>query len=92
MTLPSSLNSTDWFVYIVQCSDSSLYTGVTNNLNHRIEQHNKKKGAKYTKNRTPVILVYYETTVDRSKAQKREYEIKQLSKQQKTILCQSFHA
>lgn len=79
-----------WFVYIVKCSDSSLYTGVTTKLELRIQRHNSKTGAKYTRTRTPVTLAYFEKHQDRSSAQKREYEIKQLSKEQKIILCQSF--
>lgn len=87
MILPSC-DPPHWFVYIVECSDSSLYTGVTNNLKYRIEQHNKKKGAKYTKSRVPVSLVYYESHTDRSSAQQREYQLKQLPRSEKIKLIQ----
>jgi len=66
-----------YFVYIVECSDATLYTGITTELERRIEEHNSsEKGAKYTRQRRPVKLVYNEQFPDRSKASKREYEIK----------------
>lgn len=77
-----------WIVYMVRCSDNSLYTGITNNLEKRIIVHNKGKGSKYVKTRLPVILVYQEPSENRSSASKREYQIKQLTKAQKEILCQ----
>ena len=77
----------DWYVYIVQCSDSSLYTGITVDLERRVEEHNtSNKGAKYTKSRRPVHLVYSETQHDRSSASKRESAIKKLSRSEKLIL------
>jgi len=77
----------DWYVYIVQCSDSSLYTGITVDLERRVEEHNtSNKGAKYTKSRRPVHLVYSETQHDRSSASKRESTIKKLSRSEKLIL------
>jgi putative endonuclease len=76
-----------WFVYIVRCSDSSLYTGIAKNLEKRLQQHNHgKEGAKYTRARRPVELVYQETAPDRAAAQQREYRIKQLSAAQKRRL------
>ena len=70
----------DWFVYIVQCADRSLYTGITTNLLRRIEEHNSSpNGAKYTKARRPVSLVYFEQSESRSKASKREHALKALS-------------
>ncbi len=75
-----------WFVYILQCSDNSLYTGITNNLEKRIETHNKRKGAKYTKYRLPVVLKYYEIVENKSQAAKREIKIKSLSKADKIKL------
>lgn len=75
-----------WYTYILTCSDSTLYTGVTNDLVNRIHKHNTGTGAKYTKGRSPVTLSYFEEFTDRSSAQKREYEIKQLSKNQKVLL------
>ena len=80
----------DWSVYIAQCSDGSFYTGITNNLPKRIEQHNSGKGARYTRSRSPVTLVYDEPAMDRSQASKREHEIKAMSKQQKALLISTF--
>ena len=77
------------YTYIVRCSDDTLYTGWTTDLNRRIRMHNEKKGAKYTKNRVPVSLVYYETFETKQEAQKREYAIKQLSRNQKLKLIES---
>jgi len=66
-----------YYLYIVRCSDNTLYTGITTKLERRIEEHNHSaKGAKYTRTRRPVVLVYSEEYLDRSKASKREYEIK----------------
>lgn len=78
--------STNWTVYILECSDGTLYTGVTNDMNKRIEQHNLGKGAKYTRARIPVTVVYQEDAPEKGDALKREYEIKQLSRQQKLDL------
>lgn len=75
-----------FYTYIVRCSDDTLYTGYTTDLGHRIQVHNQKKGAKYTKNRTPVKLVYYETYETKQLAMKREAEIKKLSRQEKLSL------
>ena len=74
----------DWFVYIVECSDKSLYTGITVDVGRRVLEHNtSNKGAKYTRSRRPVRLVYCETHMDRSLASKREYSIKKLSRENK---------
>ena len=77
------------YTYIVKCSDETLYTGWTNNLKKRLEAHNSGKGAKYTKNRRPVELVYFEEHDTRQEAMKREYAIKQLSRQKKLALIHS---
>ncbi|MCK8826709.1 GIY-YIG nuclease family protein [Natroniella acetigena] len=74
------------YVYIVQCSDDTLYTGYTTDVNRRIKEHNQGKGAKYTRGRGPVKLCYTEDYTTRSQAQKREYIIKQLTRQQKLKL------
>ncbi|MDZ7671860.1 MAG: GIY-YIG nuclease family protein [Halanaerobiales bacterium] len=74
------------YVYIVRCSDDTLYTGYTNDLDRRIQMHNDGQGAKYTKGRRPVKLVYSEEFKSKSKAMKREYEIKQLKRTNKVIL------
>ena len=71
------------YTYIVECSDGSLYTGWTNDLEKRIEAHNDGKGAKYTKSRRPVVLAYYEEFQTREEAMRREWEIKQMSRQKK---------
>ena len=71
------------YTYIVKCSDGTYYTGWTNNLEKRIKSHNAGTGAKYTRPRLPVTLVYYETFATKQEAMKREYRIKQLSRQQK---------
>ncbi|MGM9946706.1 GIY-YIG nuclease family protein [Floccifex sp.] len=78
-----------YYVYILCCSDQSLYTGYTNDLNHRLDVHNQGKGAKYTKSRRPVSLVYYECFETKSEALKREYQIKQLRREQKLALIKN---
>lgn len=77
------------YTYIVKCSDETLYTGWTNNLKKRLEAHNSGKGAKYTKTRRPVELVYFEEYDTKQEAMKREYAIKQLSRQKKLALIHS---
>lgn len=74
------------YTYILSCSDGSLYTGWTNNLEKRLKAHNDGKGAKYTKTRRPVTLVYYENFDTKQEAMKREYAIKQLSRKAKIEL------
>jgi len=76
-----------YYVYMVECADGTLYTGIAKDLQRRIEEHNHShKGAKYTKTRRPVALVYTEECEDRSTASKREYAIKKLSREQKLAL------
>ena len=74
------------YTYIVQCSDGTFYTGWTNDLSQRLNAHNSGKGAKYTRIRSPVVLVYYEAFLTRQEAMKREYSIKQLSRKEKLTL------
>lgn len=74
------------YTYIVECSDGTFYTGWTNDLDRRIDAHNSGKGAKYTKTRRPVTLVYYEMFETKEEAMRREYEIKQYSRRQKEKL------
>lgn len=76
-----------WYVYIVECSDGSLYTGITTDVNKRIGTHNKGKGAKYTKTRLPVVLRASFDGFDKSTAAKEEYRIKQLTRKDKLKLC-----
>jgi len=71
---------------MVQCCDNSLYTGITNDVDARVAQHNNGKGAKYTRSRCPVTLVYTECSGNRSEALKREIQIKKMSPQQKRDL------
>lgn len=75
-----------YFVYMLRCRDGSLYTGFTNDVKRREAVHNTGKGAKYTKSRLPVTLVYSEECDDKSQALKRECAIKRLNKQQKEAL------
>ncbi|HIP15295.1 MAG TPA: GIY-YIG nuclease family protein [Sulfurimonas autotrophica] len=78
-----------YYVYIVQCSDKTLYTGITTDLQRRVFEHNYlEKGAKYTKIRRPVVLVYNEKYENRSSASKRESEIKKLTRAEKLKLME----
>lgn len=76
------------YTYILKCSDNTLYTGWTNDLEKRLKAHNAGKGAKYTKTRLPVEIVYYESFENKIDAMKREYAIKQLSRKEKMKLIQ----
>ncbi|OEU55785.1 MAG: hypothetical protein BA862_00320 [Desulfobulbaceae bacterium S3730MH12] len=81
-----------WYVYIVQCKDFTLYTGITTNLSRRLQEHNSpKQGARYTRPRQPVELVYREAVQSRSAAASREYQIKQLTlEKKKQLIANSF--
>ena len=79
-----------FYTYILECADGSFYTGWTNNLTNRLDAHNKGTGAKYTRGRAPVRLVYYEEHADKKAAQKREYGIKRLRRMDKQELIDSF--
>ena len=74
------------YTYIVHCADDTYYTGYTTDLENRVKTHNEKKGAKYTRTRTPVELVYHEEFDTKEEAMSREYAIKQLSRKQKEQL------
>ncbi|MDQ3076826.1 MAG: GIY-YIG nuclease family protein [bacterium] len=79
-----------YFVYILECKDKTLYSGITTNLDRRLIEHNStSKGAKYTKVRRPVVLKYSEEYKTRSEALKREYVIKQLKREEKMRLLES---
>ncbi|MBX2848275.1 MAG: GIY-YIG nuclease family protein [Acidiferrobacterales bacterium] len=80
-----------WTVYILRCADDSLYTGITINVSRRLSEHNSdnKKGARYTRARRPVELIYQEKCQNRSDASQREHQIKQLSRSQKLALIES---
>ncbi len=78
-----------WHIYIVECADKTLYTGITNNLSRRLDEHNNTTlGAKYTRGRRPVTLTYSCAMPDKSTALKEEIRIKKLSKKSKIALAQ----
>ena len=76
----------DWTVYILKCSDGTLYTGITNDLERRMAEHNAGQGAKYTMGRGPLQLVYQEIFLGRGLASKRENELKKLNRKSKFLL------
>ena len=76
----------DWYVYILECSDGTFYTGVTDDIYKRLSAHNSGKGAKYTSGRAPQIIKYSEKVNGRSAAQIREAEIKKMTRQAKEKL------
>ena len=76
----------NWQVYILRCGDGTLYTGITNDLEQRLKAHNEKRGARYTRTRLPVTLVYQEEAASRSQASRREITIKKLPRQKKLEL------
>lgn len=82
------MNSGEWFLYMVRCSDNSFYTGITKDIERRIEEHNSDDvlGARYTRPRRPVALVYSEVFQSRSNAARREYEIKKMRREDKERL------
>ena len=77
-----------WYVYILRCGDDTLYTGVTDDVEKRLVAHRTGKGAKYTRGRGPLELAYVEERADKSAALRREYEIKQMTRQKKLELVQ----
>lgn len=77
-----------WFVYILECGDGSLYTGITDDLQRRLEKHQKGEGAKYTRGRGPLKIVYTECVANHSLALRREFAIKRLPRSQKLMLIQ----
>ena len=79
-----------YYVYLLRCADGTLYTGFTNNLARRLAAHNAGRGAKYTRGRRPVELVYWESFSNKSSALRRECAIKRLSRAEKLSLIQSF--
>jgi putative endonuclease len=78
------------YVYILLCGDGSLYTGWTNNLEKRFKDHCNGKGAKYTRGRGPLKIVYFETFEDKVDAMKREYAVKKLKREEKNSLIKNF--
>ncbi len=79
-----------YYAYMVICSDNTIYSGFTTNLEKRINTHNSGKGAKYTRTRTPVHLVYWEEFYDKSNALKKEYSLKKLTRTKKLELISNF--
>ncbi len=76
----------NWHCYLLHCADDTLYCGITNDLDKRLAAHNAGEGAKYTRGRTPLKLVYAEPCADKSDALKREMKIKRLSRSKKLML------
>jgi putative endonuclease len=76
-----------WCCYLLRCADDTLYCGITNDLEKRLVAHNAGEGAKYTRGRGPVVLLYRESCADKSAALKRELQIKRLSRMAKLSLC-----
>ena len=85
------LSTNKHYFYILICKDNTLYCGYSNDLNNRVNVHNSGKGAKYTRSRIPVKLVYFETFDTKSKALKRECEVKKLNRNQKLKLISEFN-
>lgn len=78
-----------YIVYMLRCSDGTFYTGIARDVEKRVHEHNESaKGAKYTKGRRPVVLVYTEVVANRSEAQKREHSLRQLTRSEKRALVQ----
>ena len=77
------------YTYILKCKDGTYYTGYTNHLEKRVQAHNDGKGAKYTKGRRPVEVVYFEIHEDKHIAMRREWEIKQMTREEKSALIRS---
>ena len=76
-----------WYVYMLRCGDGTLYTGITDDVERRLQTHRAGKGAKYTRGRGPLELVYTQEQPDKSAALRREREIKALDRQKKLQLC-----
>ena len=79
-----------WYVYMLRCGDDTLYTGITDDVERRLAAHRAGRGAKYTRGRGPLELVYREEQPDQSAALRREVQIKKLSRREKLALCQNW--
>ena len=90
--LSGVLEMVRYWVYILRCSDNSLYTGITTNLERRVREHNSGSGSKYTRSRAPVAVAYAEPVRGKSRALKREFAIKKMSRNAKLLLCASHPA
>jgi putative endonuclease len=82
----TSTSKNSWVCYLLQCADNTIYCGITNDLDKRLAAHNAGEGAKYTRGRTPLQLVYAEPCADKSTALKRELQIKRMSRSEKLAL------
>ena len=80
-----------WYLYILRCADDTLYTGITDDLNRRLSAHREGKGAKYTRARLPVELVWWEECPTKQAAMSREWHVKRLTREQKLALIAEFH-
>ena len=78
-----------WYIYLLRCADGTLYTGITTNVARRLEEHNRGAGAKYTRRRTPVTVLFVEEAKDRSSASRRERDIKGLTRRGKLELVRA---
>jgi putative endonuclease len=89
LSLPPETAAGAWCVYLLRCADGTLYTGITTDVARRVAEHNGDgaSGARYTRSRRPVELVYVETAANRSAAARREAEIKRLDRSGKLALC-----
>jgi len=85
MVRPAPDKNKSWFLYILRCSDSSFYAGITNDLARRLIQHRNGRASRYTRSRRPVKIVYDESCSSRSDALKKEYAVKALSRKEKEI-------
>ncbi|MCH9025079.1 MAG: GIY-YIG nuclease family protein [candidate division Zixibacteria bacterium] len=81
---------TNWYLYMVRCADDTIYTGISIDVQARIDKHNRGRGAKYTSTRLPVKLIYYESQPDRISAMKREIQVKRWSRSMKENLARGF--
>ncbi|MDL2215689.1 GIY-YIG nuclease family protein [Ruminococcaceae bacterium OttesenSCG-928-N02] len=86
-----SCEQTGWWLYMLRCTDGSLYTGIARDVAHRVQVHNSGKGAKYTRGRTPVVPVYIEPCESHTAALQREREVKKLTRLQKLALVAAFN-
>lgn len=90
--MTSDSGTVRWVVYIVECREGSLYTGITNDLKKRLAAHNEGNGARFTRGRRPVKLKFCEQQPDRSAATKREAQIKNLSRSEKLRLIEQYQS
>lgn len=86
---PGVTTADGWFVYILRCADGSLYTGITTDVDRRVQQHNAGNASRYTRSRLPVRLAYQEPAASRSSALKREWAIKSMARSEKDLLSRA---